>query len=88
MDLIKSSSEALKLLDMAAEKTRALIILHCNMQERATAATADYEKKLEEWTKKAKKARKLIISTISASVMTYVKGERNPAEMWKILEER
>ena len=47
----------------------------------------DYEKKLEK-TKKAKKARKLIISMISASVMTYVEGERNPAEMWKILEER
>ena len=56
--------------------------------EQVTAATADYEKKLEEWTKKAKKARKLIISTISASVLTYVEGERNPAEMWKILEER
>src|SRR5271170_1643776 len=54
----------------------------------AAAATEEYEKKLEEWTKKAKKARKLIISTISASVMTYVEGERNPAEMWRILEER
>src|SRR5204862_618356 len=37
---------------------------------------------------KAKKARKLIISTIAASVMTYVEGERNPAEMWRVLEER
>jgi ribosomal protein L12E/L44/L45/RPP1/RPP2 len=55
---------------------------------RTTAATEEYDKKLEEWTKKAKKARKLIISTISASVMTYVEGERNPAEMWRILEER
>jgi ribosomal protein L12E/L44/L45/RPP1/RPP2 len=54
----------------------------------AAATTEEYEKKLEEWTKKAKKARKLIISTISASVMTYVEGERNPAEMWRILEER
>ena len=58
------------------------------VQERATPATADYEKKLEEWTKKAKKARKLIISTISASVMTYVEGERNPAEMWNKLKTR
>jgi len=56
--------------------------------ERTAAATGDYENKLEEWNKKAKKARKLIISTITASVMTYVEGERNPAEMWRILEER
>ena len=50
------------------------------------AATVDYENKLEEWNKKAKKAWKLIISTITASVMTYIEGERNPAEMWRILE--
>lgn len=56
--------------------------------QRTAAATVDYENKLEEWNKKAKKARKLIISTIAASVMTYVEGERNPAEMWRILEER
>ena len=48
----------------------------------------DYENKLEEWNKKAKKARKLIISTIAASVITYIEGERNPTEMWRILEER
>lgn len=51
-------------------------------------ATTEYESKLEQWTKKAKKARKMIISTITASVMTYVEGVRDPAEMWKILEER
>jgi ribosomal protein L12E/L44/L45/RPP1/RPP2 len=54
----------------------------------AAAATADYEEKLEEWTKKAKKARKMIISTISPSVMTYVEGTKDPAEMWTILEGR
>src|SRR5437667_9292320 len=37
--------------------------------QRTAAATVDYENKLEEWNKKAKKARKLIISTIAASVM-------------------
>jgi hypothetical protein len=42
----------------------------------------------EAWTKKAKKARRMILSTISPSVMTYVEGTRNPAEMWKILEGR
>jgi len=40
------------------------------------------------WTKKAKKARKMILSTISPSVMTYVEGTRDPAEMWSILEGR
>ena len=48
----------------------------------------EYEIKLEAWTKKAKKARKMIISTISPSVMTYVEGTRDPAEMWTILEGR
>src|SRR5579859_7294256 len=52
------------------------------------AAMEDYESKLEAWTKKAKKARKMIISTISPSVMTYVEGTKDPAEMWMILEGR
>src|SRR5579859_3593957 len=52
------------------------------------AAMEDYESKLEAWTKKAKKARKMIISTISPSVMTYVEGTKDPAEMWAILEGR
>src|SRR5579859_6303166 len=54
----------------------------------ATAAMEEYETKLEAWTKKAKKARKMIISTISPSVMTYVEGTKDPAEMWTILEGR
>src|SRR5271170_1990406 len=54
----------------------------------ATAAMEEYETKLEAWTKKAKKARKMIISTISPSVMTYDEGTRDPAEMWTILEGR
>jgi Reverse transcriptase (RNA-dependent DNA polymerase)/gag-polypeptide of LTR copia-type/Integrase core domain/GAG-pre-integrase domain/Domain of unknown function (DUF4219) len=57
--------------------------------EAATAAAMEeFETKLEAWTKKAKKARKLIISTISPSVMTYVEGTKDPAEMWTILEGR
>ena len=54
----------------------------------AAAATADYETRLEEWTKRAKKARKMIISSIIPSVMTYVEGTKDPAEMWTILEGR
>src|SRR5271170_3482675 len=54
----------------------------------AAAEMEEYETKLEAWTKKAKKAWKMIISTISASVMTYVEGTKDPAEMWTILEGR
>ena len=46
-----------------------------------------YEAELEAWTKKTKKARKMIISTISPSVMIYVEGTKDP-EMWAILEGR
>src|SRR5437016_630741 len=55
--------------------------LHTTMKE-------EYDMAMVAWTKKAKKARKLIISTISPSVMTYVEGTRDPAEMWAILEGR
>src|SRR5213076_918764 len=51
-------------------------------------ATAEYEEELEAWNKKVKKARKLIISSISPSVMTYVDGKKDPVAMWKILEGR
>src|SRR5437762_2577033 len=53
-----------------------------------TTAKEEYDTAMAVWTKKAKKARKLIISTISPSVMTYVEGTRDPAEMWAILEGR
>src|SRR5579859_5887937 len=50
--------------------------------ETATAAAMEaYEAELEAWTKKSKKARKMIISTISPSVMTYVEGTKDPAEI-------
>src|SRR5438477_1877231 len=57
-------------------------------RQQHTTAMTEYETAMTAWTKKAKKARKLIISTISPSVMTYVEGTRDPAEMWKILEDR
>ena len=56
--------------------------------ESTEAALAEYNTKLEAWTRKAKKARKLILSSISPSVMTYVEGTKSSVEMWKILEER
>src|SRR6266496_2239874 len=57
-------------------------------RQQHTTAMTEYETAMTAWTKKAKKARKLIISTISPSVMTYVEGTRDPAEMWAILEGR
>ena len=56
--------------------------------QRHTAAMTEYETNLEAWTKKAKKARKMIISTISPSIMTYVEGTKDLAEMWTTLEGR
>src|SRR4030095_6447538 len=53
-----------------------------------STAMEDHQAKMEEWTKRTQKARKMIISTISPSVMTYVEGTKDPAEMWTILEGR
>ena len=47
-----------------------------------------YEMTIIMWTKKTKKTRKLIISTISLSIMIYVEGMKDSAEMWAILESR
>src|SRR5204863_6676926 len=57
-------------------------------RQQYTTAKEEYDTAMAVWTKKAKKARKLIISTISPSVMTYIEGTRDPAEMWAILEGR
>src|SRR3984885_8291760 len=57
-------------------------------RQRHATATEEYDTAMTAWSKKTKKARKLIISTISPSVMTYVEGTKDPSEMWKILEER
>ena len=54
--------------------------------EAAAAATKEYVTRLEESTKRAKKARKMIISTITPSVITYVEGTQDSAEMWNILD--
>src|SRR5213075_1146341 len=52
------------------------------------SSTVENAAAMEEWLKKAKKARKIIISAITPSVMIYVEGRRDPSKMWKILEER
>ena len=58
-------------------------------QQSSTATTSGaHEAQLELWSKKVKRARKIIISTISPSIMVYVEGKRDPTEMWKTLEER
>ena len=53
-----------------------------------TTPTSDYASKLEAYTKKCKRARSILGVTITDSVMTYIEGENDPAEMWKILESR
>ena len=55
-------------------------------RQQHTTTMTEYETTMTAWTKKAKKTRKLIISTISSSVMIYVEGTKDPAEMWAILE--
>ena len=47
-----------------------------------------YDQNLAAWNKKTKKARSIIGSSITASVMTYIEGLNNPAEIWKILAEK
>ena len=54
--------------------------------EQSSTATGDINK-LTAWTKKAKKARSIIGSSITASVMTYIEGIDNPVDMWTTLAE-
>ena len=51
-------------------------------------ARETYQESLAAWTKKSKKARTIIGSSISASIMIYIEGINNPAEMWKTLQEK
>ena len=55
-----------------------------------TTATAtediDFENTLKEYVSKAKKARSIIGASISTSVMVYIEGMSDPAEIWKTLE--
>ena len=44
-------------------------------------ATQEYQERLTAWTRKAKKARSIIGSSISASSMIYIENIDNPAEM-------
>src|SRR4030095_5163768 len=52
------------------------------------AAQSVHREDLAAWQKKAKKARSIIGSSISASVMTYLEGINNPSDMWTTLEEK
>jgi len=59
--------------------------------ESTSAVTTEMQRHQDElsaWLKKAKKARSIIGSSISASTMVYVEGIDNPAEMWRVLSER
>src|SRR5271170_431570 len=46
-------------------------------EQAAVTATKDYEVKLKAWIKKSKRARKMIILTISLSIMIYVEGTKD-----------
>jgi hypothetical protein len=50
--------------------------------------SAEYEAKLSLYTKNVKKAGAIIISSITASVMAYVEGMKDPSEIWKTLERK
>src|SRR5215471_7956897 len=59
--------------------------------QQATAtkeAQAAYQQDLAAWNKKCKKARSIIGSAITTSVMVYIDGTNNPADMWRILREK
>ena len=64
------------------------LTIEAGTAESTAIAIADFNTRLEAWIRKAKKARRLIISTISPSIMVYIEGRKDPAEMWRILEER
>ncbi len=53
-----------------------------------TITMTKYEMTMTTWTKKIKKIRKLIISTISLSIMIYIENTKDSMEMWEILEGR
>ena len=53
-----------------------------------TTAMQEYRERLAAWSKKAKKARSIIGSSITASAMVYIEGIDDPAVMWQILSER
>ena len=56
--------------------------------EAETAATAEYNQKLEDFVQRSKKARSTIGASISASIMVYIEGMTDPAEMWRVLEQK
>ena len=56
------------------------------VEGKETAPVATEE--LAAWNKKVKKARSILGSSVTASVMTYIEGMMDPAAMWRELEQR
>ena len=52
------------------------------------AMASDYQSALRAFEKKCKRARTVLGTTITDSVMTYIEGEKDPAKMWRILEDK
>ena len=57
-------------------------------QATLTTAIGEYETRLEDFIQRSKKARSTIGASISASIMVYIEGKTDPAQMWQILEEK
>ena len=58
------------------------------LTEAEQAAMNEYTLKLEDFVQRSKKARSTIGASISASIMVYIEGMTDPAEMWQVLEEK
>src|SRR5213076_2894168 len=54
----------------------------------STTVQGEYDTAIAAWTTKAKKARSIIGSSITSSVMIYIEGMDTPAEMWTALSDR
>ena len=84
--VVKSHLDDQGLCQRRRQKAQCSSPLTATTSEAVAAVTKNHEMRLEKWTKKAKKARKMIISTITPSIMTYIEGTHDPAEMWNILK--
>jgi hypothetical protein len=66
------------------EETKPVVAI---VEERSTSGsrTAADDNKLVAWTKKSKKARAIIGSSVTADVMVHLEGLESPVEMWQTL---
>ena len=63
-------------------------IQQTNSTVEGTTTNVQNDQHIAAWHKKAKKARSIIGSSLSASVMTYVEGLDDPVDIWKSLADK